>query len=134
MVDAQDREERQSYLDAMVERRGQVGDFHKVIVAEDLPFARALNGLLDVAYASSRSLDMKTKELVFLGALIGLGAGKEHVKVHVEAAKRAGATKREVLEAIELLLGPCGYPKFMVGYEAWTEAFPVERLEPSPRP
>ena len=54
---------------------------------------------------------------------------KEHIKAHIEVAKRQGATKEEVLELLELLVLPCGVPKFMLGYEAWAESFSVRRVE-----
>ena len=28
-----------------------------------------------------------------------------------------------------MLIMPCGAPKFMLGYEAWAESFPVRRVE-----
>ena len=124
-------DEKKAYLDAMVAQRGYVRDFHKVLVAEDLPFMKAVNGLMEVAFLSQRALDRKTKELIFIGTLVGQGAAKEHLKTHMEAAKRAGATKQEVLEALEICASPCGIPKFLVGYEIWTELYDVERVEPS---
>jgi 4-carboxymuconolactone decarboxylase len=122
-------EEKQAYLAQMAKKRGYVLDFHKVLVAEDLPFMKALNGLLETAYMEPRTLDRKTKELAFIAALVGLGAAKQHIAIHMESAKRAGATKQEVLEMLEMLVTPCGVPKFMGGYEVWAEAFPVQRVE-----
>ena len=119
----------QEYLQEMAKSRGYALDYHKVLVAEDLPFLRALNGLLAAAYTDQRRLDRKTKELVFIAVLTALGAGKDHIKAHVEVAKRQGATKEEILELLELLVLPCGVPKFMLGYEAWAESFPVRRVE-----
>ena len=117
------------YLRDMVKKRGYVLDYHKVLVAEDFPFVQSLNGLLSTAYTDQRLLDRKTKELVFTAVLTALGAGKEHIKAHIEVAKRHGATKEEILELLELLVLPCGVPKFMLGYEAWIESFPVRRVE-----
>lgn len=125
-----DDDERKKYLNQMVAQRGYVRDFHKVLVSEDLAFMRAVNGLMEVAYLSQRILDRKTKELVFIGTLVGQGAAEEHIRTHMEAAKRAGATKEEVLEALELTASPCGIPKFLVGYEVWTKVYPVTRVEP----
>lgn len=124
-------DDRQAYLDEMVKKRGYVLDYHKVLVAEDLPFMRAFNDFLAAAYTSPRRLDRKTKEYLFIAVLTALGAGKDHIKAHIEVAKREGATKEEVLEVLELLAPPCGAPKFMLGYEAWSESFPVQRIEPS---
>jgi len=119
----------QEYLRDMMKKRGYVLDYHKVLVAEDFPFIQSLNGLLSTAYTDQRLLDRKTKELVFTAVLTALGAGKEHIKAHIVVAKRHGATKEEILELLELLVLPCGVPKFMLGYEAWIESFPVRRVE-----
>jgi 4-carboxymuconolactone decarboxylase len=122
--------ERETFLDEMIAQRGYVRDFHKVLVAEDLDFMRAVNGLMEAGYMRQRTLEQKTKELIFIGILVGNGAGKEHIRTHMEAAKRAGATKTEVLEALELTVSPCGVPRFLAGYEVWTELYPVERVDP----
>lgn len=122
-------DEQKAYLQEMARRRGYVLDYHKVLVAEDLAFMRALNDFLAVSYTDQRRLDRKTKELVFIAVLTALGTGKDHIKAHIEVAKREGATKEEVLELLEMLVMPCGAPKFMIGYEAWTECFPVRQVE-----
>ena len=122
-------EAQKAYLREMAKVRGYVLDYHKVLVAEDLPFMRAVNDLLAVSYTGQRRLDRKTKEMVFVAVLTALGAGKEHIKAHIEVAKREGATKEEVLELLEMLIMPCGAPKFMLGYEAWAESFPVRRVD-----
>jgi 4-carboxymuconolactone decarboxylase len=122
-------DEEKKYLQEMARTRGYVLDYHKVLVAEDLPFIRALNDLLAVSYTDQRRLDRKTKELIFIAALTALGASKDHIKAHIEVAKRQGATKEEILELLEMLALPCGVPKFMLSYEAWTESFTVRRIE-----
>ena len=122
-------EEEKRYLQEMAKTRGYVLDYHKVLVAEDLPFMRSLNDFLAVSYTDQRRLDRKTKELVFIAALTVLCAAKDHIKTHIEVAKRHAATKEEVLELLEMLVLPCGVPKFMSAYEAWTESFTVRRVE-----
>jgi 4-carboxymuconolactone decarboxylase len=122
-------DEEKEYLREMAKTRGYVLDYHKVLVAEDLPFLRSLNNFLATSYTDQRRLDRKTKELVFIAALTALGASKGHIKSHIEVAKQHGATKEEVLELLELLALPCGVPKFMLGYEAWSESFTVRRIE-----
>ena len=123
-------DDRKAYLKEMLAKRGYLLDYHKVLVAEDLGFMQALNGFLETTYTNPRRLDRKTKELVFTAVLTALGAGKEHIKAHIGVAKREGATKEEILELLEMLVCPCGVPKFMLGYEAWAESFPVQRIEP----
>lgn len=122
-------DEETKYLQEMARTRGYVLDYHKVLVAEDLPFLRSLNNFLAAAYTDQRRLDRKTKELIFIAVLTALGAAKDHIKSHIEVAKQHGAVKEEILELLELLVLPCGVPKFMVGYEAWSESFTVRRVE-----
>jgi len=123
-------DEAKAFLGEMVAYRGQVRDWHKVLAAEDLDFLRALDNFTIAAHMGQRTLDQKTKQLIFIGTLVANGVGKEHLRIHMEAAKRAGATKTEVLEALELTITCCGVPKFLAGYELWTEIYPVERIEP----
>jgi 4-carboxymuconolactone decarboxylase len=123
-------DERKAYLGEMAATRGYVLDYHKILVAEDLPFMKAVNNALAVSYTDQRHLDRKTKELISVALHAALASGKNHIKAHVEVAKRCGATKEEVLEVLELLALPCGLPKFMAGFEAWAEVFPVQRVEP----
>jgi 4-carboxymuconolactone decarboxylase len=125
-----EEDDKKAYLQQMKAQRGYIRDFHKVLVAEDLPYMKAVNNLLETAYYRERKVDKKTKELVFIGALVGLGLpDKQHLKTHMEAAKRAGATKEEVLELLEMLTTPCGFPKFLYGYDVWTQVYEVQRVE-----
>ena len=125
-----DADDPRAYLKKILAERGYVLDYHKALAAEDLEFFKTLNALIDLAYKRQRLLDQKTKEMAFIAALVGLAAGKEHIKIHMNAAKRAGASKEEVLELLEMLVCPCGVPKFMMGYDAWAECFEVNRVEP----
>ncbi len=119
-----------AYLKEMIAKRGYVLDYHKVLVAEDLPFMEALNHLLEASYTGQRHLSRKVKELLFIAVLTALGAGKDHILGHIKVAAKEGATKGEVLETLELCLLPAGVPKFMNGYAAWEQFFPVQRIEP----
>ena len=57
-------EEQKAYLTQMAKTRGYVLDYHKVLVAEDLPFMRAVNDLLAVSYIDQRRLDRKDRKSV----------------------------------------------------------------------
>ncbi len=122
-------DEKKAYLKEMAQIRGFVMDHHKVLVAEDMPFLRALNEFVAVSQNRERGLDRKTKEFVMIAALTALGAMKNHIKAHIEVAKKEGATKEDLLEVLEILVLMCGAPKFMMGYEAWKECFEVQRVE-----
>ncbi|MBI2527362.1 MAG: carboxymuconolactone decarboxylase family protein [Candidatus Rokubacteria bacterium] len=118
-----------AYLQEMARRRGYVLDYHKVLVAEDLPFMKAVNDLLAISYTNNRRLDRKTKELISVAVHTALGSGQGHIAAHIEVAKRHGATKVEVLEVLEVLALAAGLPRFMGGLAAWMECFPVARVE-----
>jgi 4-carboxymuconolactone decarboxylase len=121
--------EAKDYLRQLKEKRGYLLDYHKVLAGEDLAFLKALGGVLNVAYSSERTLSKKIKELIFIAVLTAVGGPKE-IKLHMEIAKKLGVTKEEVLEALEILVLPCGLPRFFIGYEVWAECFDVNRVEP----
>lgn len=122
-------DEKKAYLKQMAQIRGFVMDHHKVLVAEDLQFLQSLNDFVVASQTRQRRLDRKTKEFVMIAALTALGSTKNHIKAHIEVAKREGATKEDILELLEVLALMCGMPKFMMGYEAWKESFEVQRVE-----
>lgn len=121
--------EKKEFLRQLKERRGYLLDYHKVLAAEDLAFLKALGNVLNVAYSSDRTLSKKTKELIFIAVLTATGGPKE-IKLHMDLAKKLGVTKEEVLEVLEILVLPCGLPRFFIGYEVWAECFDVGRVEP----
>ena len=121
---------KKEYLRDMVKIRGFIMDHHKVLAAEDEAFLRALNDFVAIAQTRQRTMKPKIKEFAMLAALVAVGSAKNHIKAHIEVAKREGASKEEVLELLELLVPLLGMPRFMLGYEAWKECFEVERVEP----
>lgn len=123
-------EEKTAYLREMIDTRGYVLDYHKVLVSEDLRFMKGVNGLFAAAYVDEGALSKKVKELLFVVLMTAVGAPKDVIKIHVDLAEKAGWSKAEVLQALEMSVLPCGMPKFFAGYEAWTEVFDVERIEP----
>ena len=119
-----------AYLNEMVATRGYVLDYHKVLVSEDLRFMKGVNALFAAAYVDEGALSKKIKELLFVVLMTAVGAPKDVIKIHVDLAKKAGWSKAEILDALEMSVLPCGMPKFFAGYEAWTETLEVERIEP----
>ena len=112
----------------MKEKRGYVLDYHKIMAVEDLPFMKSINDVLSVSYIEKRSLSKKTKELIFSVLLAAMGT-PDLVKLHVEILKKEGATKEEVLEALEMLVLSCGLPKFISAYSVWAEVFDVKPID-----
>ena len=125
------QEEKQEYIDEMAKKRGYVLDYHKVMAAQDFEVLQAANGIVDAAYLKQRTLDRKTKELIFVVSLTVMRASKGHIKSHINAALEAGATEEEVLEAIEISIPEAGIVAFQTGFEAWREVTGAEGIEPT---
>ena len=125
------QEEKQAYVNEMVEKRGYVLDYHKVMAEQDFEVLQAANGLIEAAYLEERRLDRKTKELLFIVSLTVMRASKGHIQSHIRVALDLGLTKEEILEAIEITLPEAGVVVFQEGFEAWREVTSAEGIEPT---
>ncbi len=123
--------EKQAYVDKMYKERGYILDFHKVMVAEDFEMLKAYNAFIAAEYTNQRTLDAKTKEIIFTCVLTAMKAGVDHIKSHIKLAIDYGATKKEVLEALEICIPAASVPAFMNGLEAWKQIVNPNRVEPS---
>jgi 4-carboxymuconolactone decarboxylase len=121
----------QGYIDDMARERGYVLDYHKVMAKQDFDVLRAANGLVGAAYLDQRTLDRKTKELIFIVSLTVMRAAKGHIQSHIRVALDLGVTPREILEAIEISLPEAGIVAFQTGFEAWREIVGADGLEPT---
>jgi 4-carboxymuconolactone decarboxylase len=123
---------RQAYLDKMVADRGYVLPYHKLMAASDVDALMAINELVDSVYLRERTLDRRTKELLFIVSLTVMRAPKFHLQSHIRVALDIGVSPQEILEAIEIALPEAGVVAFQEGFEAWCEVVGVDGLEPSP--
>lgn len=123
--------DKQRYIDDMARERGYVLDYHKVMAAQDFDVLMAANNMVNKAYLEQRTLDRKTKELIFIVSLTVMRASKGHIQSHVRVALDLGCSPREILEAIEIALPEAGIVAFQTGFEAWREVVGAEGLEPS---
>lgn len=128
----QERDERQEYVDDLVRRRGYVLDYHRVMAAEDLPVLKAADGLVSAAYLQQRTLDRRTKELLFILSLTVMRAERPHIAAHIRVALGIGVTAQEVLEAIEIALPEAGVVAFQHGFDVWREVVGATGIDPSP--
>jgi 4-carboxymuconolactone decarboxylase len=120
----------QEYVNRMIKERGYILDFHKVLAAEDMDFLKAYNEMVAGSYTNPRALDKKTKELIYCVMLTCVKASIDQIKLHVRGALNAGATKTEVLQALELTITAAGVPAFMIGFEAWKQVTGPNKFEP----
>ena len=124
-------DEKQNYIDDMVRSRGYVLDYHKVMAKQDYDVLQATNGLVNAAYLDQRTLDRRTKELIFIVSLTVMRASKGHIQSHIRVALDIGVTPREILEAIEIALPEAGIVAFQVGFDVWCEVTGAEGIEPT---
>ncbi|MEY8041442.1 carboxymuconolactone decarboxylase family protein [Saccharopolyspora cebuensis] len=124
-------DEAQQYIDDMARARGYVLDYHKVMAKHDFDVLRAANGMVAAAYLDQRTLDRRTKELIFIVSLTVMRASKGHIQSHIRVALDLGVSPREILEAIEIALPEAGIVAFQTGFDAWREVVGAEGIEPS---
>ncbi|MEV4901242.1 carboxymuconolactone decarboxylase family protein [Citricoccus sp. NPDC055426] len=122
--------EAQDYVDAMAEKRGYVLDYHKIMAAADFPVLQAANHVVNSAYLEERTLDRKTKELLFVLSLTVMRAPLPQLRSHIQVALDLGLSPQEILEAIEIALPEAGIVAFQYGVEAWQSVVNVDPLEP----
>lgn len=125
------QDEKQAYIDDMARTRGYVLDYHKVMAKHDYDVLTATNGLVSAAYLEQRTLDRRTKELIFIVSLTVIRASKGHIQSHIRVALDLGVTPQEILEAIEIALPEAGIVAFQVGFDAWREVVGADGLEPT---
>ena len=121
----------QQYIDDMAATRGYVLDYHKVMAKQDFPVLQAANHLVSAAYLDQRTLDRRTKELIFIVSLTVMRASKGHIQSHIRVALDLGVSPQEILEAIEIALPEAGIVAFQTGFDAWREVVDADGIEPS---
>jgi 4-carboxymuconolactone decarboxylase len=122
------REEKQAFLDYMVEQRGYVNDLHRIVATYDLEVAKAMNAVPSAVYLSQRSLDPKTKELLFVLSMTCLKLPQYVIEGHMRKALALGATPREIFETVEMAIMEAGFPTFEHGIKAWVAVMGAEPL------
>jgi len=121
----------QQYIDDMARTRGYVLDYHKIMAKQDFAVLKASNGLVSAAYLDQRTLDRRTKELIFIVSLTVMRASKGHIQSHIRVALDLGVSATEILEAIEISLPEAGIVAFQGGFDAWREVVGADGMEPA---
>ena len=119
----------ESVLGSVHEKRGYTLPLHTVLAAKDPDVLAAYERMMQALYLKQRRLDAKTKELIYVGVLVSLGAAEEHVRAHMRRAVREGATPTDVLESLELLIPAAGVARASVGLDIWHRVFGPESAE-----
>ena len=87
------------------------------VAQEDPEYFRARQPLSDLSIGEGKELAVKHREMVIIGILAFRGR-QEGVVAHMRRAIEHGATKRELLEAIQSAAVPGGGPTFSTGVQA----------------
>ncbi len=87
------------------------------VAREDPEYVSARQPLSDLSIGEGKELSVKHREMVIIGILAFRGR-QEGVVAHMRRAIEHGATKRELLEAIQSAAVPGGGPTFSSGAQA----------------
>lgn len=90
------------------------------LAKEDPEFMRARAPLSTLSFGEGKELSVKYKEMVIIGILAFRGT-KDGVVAHMRRAVEHGATKRELLEAIQAAAVPGGGPTLSTGVQGLME-------------
>ena len=102
-----------------------------ILDQHDPAVGAALAKLSAVIDHDSRGLDNRTRELVMTIILMCVRATDERIEAQMHRALAAGATERDLLEAIELIITPAGLPVFDAGLSVWARVTGAKPLKPT---
>ena len=87
------------------------------VAREDPEYVAARQPLSELSIGAGKELSIKHREMVIIGILAFRGR-QDGVMAHMRRAIQHGATKRELLEAIQSAAVPGGGPTFSTGAQA----------------
>jgi alkylhydroperoxidase/carboxymuconolactone decarboxylase family protein YurZ len=90
------------------------------VAQEDPEYVTARGPLTELSVGEGKELSIKHREMVIIGILAFRGL-QHGVVTHMRRAIQHGATKRELLEAIQSATVPGGGPTFSTGVQALME-------------
>jgi alkylhydroperoxidase/carboxymuconolactone decarboxylase family protein YurZ len=90
------------------------------LAKEDPEFMRARAPLSTLSFGEGKELSIKHKEMVIIGILAFRGT-RDGVVAHMRRAVDHGATKRELLEAVQAAAVPGGGPTLSTGVQGLME-------------
>lgn len=115
------KQKAEALIEKMKKDRGYIYPEWEFAARSDPDFVEAYNNLYRAALNDGHALSAKTRELIAIGILAYRGE-VHSVKTHILRAMRLGATKQEILEAVETSIIPGGAPTFFNGLSAIIQA------------
>ena len=117
MTDEKKEKRTKDILEAMKEERGYLPSAWAYAAEKDIDFMEAYNKLYQRSLTPGKALPVKTRELITI-AILAFRGREGGVYEHMKRALRHGATKQELLEAIQTTIISGGAPTFNVGLSA----------------
>lgn len=103
--------------EAMQKERGYLQAPWRYLTEHDIDFMEAYNNLYNRGLTDGKALPAKVREFIAMGILAYRGL-EDAVYLHAKRALRLGASKQELLEAIETAMIPGGAPTLALGLRA----------------
>ncbi len=103
--------------EAMKKEQGRLAPHWGYAAEKDVDFLEAFNNVYERALTAGKALPVKTRELIAI-VLLAYRGSEAGAYEHMKRALRHGATKQEILEAIETAIIPGGAPTFTTGLRA----------------
>jgi len=117
MAEESEQRKKDRLIKKMEKERGYVYPAWLYMVDKDVDFMEAYNNLYERGLTDGKALPAKTKEFIAIAILAFRGQEKA-VYLHAKRALRLGATKQELLEAMEATVIPGGALTFQAGLSA----------------
>jgi AhpD family alkylhydroperoxidase len=117
MADETAEKRREELLRTMREQRGYMLGPWEFMAEKDPDFIEAYNDLYSKGLSDGKALPIKTRELIAI-AILAFRGRTDGVYEHMKRALRHGATKQELIEAIETMLVAGGAPTFSTALRA----------------
>jgi alkylhydroperoxidase/carboxymuconolactone decarboxylase family protein YurZ len=111
-------EKSQRLIDEATRDRGYLYPEWRYVAEHDPDFMERYNAYYRDALSRDDGLPIKYRELVALGVLAFRGVGEGAMVNHIKRAMEHGATRSEVIGALEAAAIPGGAPTFLHGIRA----------------
>ena len=117
MVDENKQAKKQKLMQKMKKERGYLQPTWAYMIDKDVDFMESYDELYERGLTDGKALPAKTRELIAI-AILAFRGRENAVYLHAKRALALGATKQELLEAIETTIIPGGAPTFGTGLAA----------------
>lgn len=116
-------EDAEQALERVRKQRGYVLPVHEAMAELDPEILRRYGDLSSYLLFDSetKALDRKTRALVLVGITTAVRDDREGIEVNAQRALAAGASEREVLEAMMLAALPAGIPAVEYAAKVWKD-------------